>query len=55
MIKDNVLSIRIESDTKHKLYQLAKNKNKTVSKILNTYIDEITKKDTKSGRTVKQA
>ena len=53
--KDNVLSIRIESDKKHQLYELAKHKKKSVSKILNTYINEITKKDTKPRRTIKQA
>ena len=43
MTKDNVLSIRIESDKKHQLYELAKQNNKSVSRILNTYINEITK------------
>jgi len=51
--KDNVLSIRIESEKKHQLYELAKHKNKSVSKILNTYINEITQKNIKHRTTTK--
>lgn len=40
MRKNNVISIRIHSENKHKFYDYAKKNNTKVSNILNNYINE---------------
>ena len=49
MKKDNVISIRIRSENKHKFYDYAKRNKKKVSNILNNYINEKISTNTKKS------
>ena len=45
MKKDNVLSVRINTDLKHRFYDYAMKNNKSVSEIINKLIDEKVKRN----------
>jgi hypothetical protein len=47
MKKDNVLSVRINTELKHKFYDYALRNDKSVSEIINKLIDEKIKRNRK--------